>query len=266
MAYTKVLVSLLVIIIFVCATARARGCSSAPALTVAHSSGGRAARALDDAHRRGQADMTAMLRAFHDICVSLNIEYCAVGGVLIGAVRTGGWIPWDGDVDVIMLDEDFSKFCDKRALLPRWTFLQLASEDPYYPDHKISKIRHKYARYAWDDPRRWHHGLQIDIWRARPGTDGTYFLMTDDGSRFARETDRTLRLRLGAFPATTIPFEGAPIFVPANYRDFLTETYGRCPPPLPPERERTCHEGPIAYDVPEVWRAVMYPRVYAESP
>ena len=54
--------------------------------------------------------MTNMLKFFIDICNKYDIKYWAIGGTLIGAIRHSGWIPWDGDLDIGMMREDFNKF------------------------------------------------------------------------------------------------------------------------------------------------------------
>ena len=47
-----------------------------------------------------------------EFCKKNNIKYSLACGTLIGAVRHGGFIPWDDDLDIMLLREDFNKLAD----------------------------------------------------------------------------------------------------------------------------------------------------------
>lgn len=71
-------------------------------------------------------------KAFIAFCNEHGIRYYACGGTLIGAVRHHGLIPWDDDVDVWMLPEDFKKFCSYRGKMEGHYDIMDGRDDNYW--------------------------------------------------------------------------------------------------------------------------------------
>lgn len=59
--------------------------------------------------RKLQLTEFEILKDFDQLCKKHRLQYFLEGGTLLGAVRHGGFIPWDDDVDVLMPREDYLK-------------------------------------------------------------------------------------------------------------------------------------------------------------
>lgn len=50
------------------------------------------------------------LKEIASICKKDNIEYFLIGGSTLGAIRHGGYIPWDDDIDIAIPRKDYMRF------------------------------------------------------------------------------------------------------------------------------------------------------------
>lgn len=110
-----------------------------------------------------------MLCLFDDICKKHSIPYQLYAGTLLGAQRHQGFIPWDDDVDVIMLREDYCRFLSlaTEELAEHDIFLQREFSE-HWPMF-FSKLRKNNSccleRWIAKDEQM-HQGIYLDIFPA----------------------------------------------------------------------------------------------------
>jgi len=106
------------------------------------------------------------LRQMLDVCRKLDIEAFLIGGSALGAVRHGGFIPWDDDIDVGMTRVNYRRFLEQApALLPSGYELQTPYNAKYNP-YFYSKLRvdgTRFVEYSNHRNRKMHHGVYVDI-------------------------------------------------------------------------------------------------------
>lgn len=82
-----------------------------------------------------------ILVAFDEYCSSHNLRYSLGAGTLLGAVRHKGFIPWDDDIDVFMMREDYNtllRLADtERVISGRYKIKSPSDDDMPYPFVKI---------------------------------------------------------------------------------------------------------------------------------
>ena len=117
---------------------------------------------LED-HKRA---LLIVLREFDRVCKVLGIPYILFAGSMLGAARHKGFIPWDDDIDVLMLRGDYERFLKEAdAILDREGFFLQKEFSEHWPMF-FSKLRLNNTtcleKYPIKD-REMHHGIYIDI-------------------------------------------------------------------------------------------------------
>lgn len=91
--------------------------------------------------KRAWAVMLGILDEFDTFCREYGLKFFVYYGTILGAVRHRGFIPWDDDLDVVMLREDYARM---QELAPAYFKYPYRFEDAYSnTGHAfiISKIR-----------------------------------------------------------------------------------------------------------------------------
>lgn len=117
--------------------------------------------------RKLQMEELAILEEIDCFCREYGIHYSLYGGTALGAVRHGGFIPWDDDLDIVMTRHHYNKFCKEWMLHhPKGYFLQNAETDIRCGINH-TKIRKENTLFiSENDPtglKSTHQGIWIDI-------------------------------------------------------------------------------------------------------
>lgn len=113
-----------------------------------------------------QRILASMLAEIDRICKKHNINYILFAGTMLGAVRHNGFIPWDDDLDVVMLRPSYERFLEVApSELDHGTYYLQKEFSEHWPMF-FSKLRKNNTacieRYIPKDPQT-HQGVYIDI-------------------------------------------------------------------------------------------------------
>ncbi len=107
-----------------------------------------------------------ILKEIDRVCKKHNIKYFLTGGSLLGAVRYGKSIPWDDDLDIGMLREDFEKFrkvCPQEIDTTKFSYASYTTESNcHYLFDKI-RLKNTYFSTGFSSQYKIQDGVFVDI-------------------------------------------------------------------------------------------------------
>lgn len=105
-----------------------------------------------------------LLKKLLEVCEKHHLKIWAEGGTLLGAVREKGYIPWDNDIDMAMLREDYDKLRDVSSKEFKSPYFFQCGYTDLFPNGQ-SKLRKDgtAAIIKADIFQKFHQGIFIDI-------------------------------------------------------------------------------------------------------
>lgn len=113
-----------------------------------------------------QSVLLEILNVIDLFCKKHQINYSLCGGSLLGAVRHGGFIPWDDDIDIGMKRKDYDRFIELWQKNPPHGYV-LQAKDLNAPEQSVSflKVRKEHTTFLQFESERgkYHLGIFVDI-------------------------------------------------------------------------------------------------------
>ena len=109
-----------------------------------------------------------LLSAFIKVCKEYDLTYFAEAGTLLGAIRHGGFIPWDDDIDVTMPRRDYDILCSVAGENFNYPyFFQTEYTDPGSARNNHAQLRNSdttaILHSEMQEQCRFNQGIFIDI-------------------------------------------------------------------------------------------------------
>lgn len=121
--------------------------------------------------RKMQLRMLDMLKYIDKICRENDIKYWLSSGTCLGAVRHGGFIPWDDDVDIEMELDEYIKLSSllKKTPSSQYVFQDYSTDNEYvFPYGKLRDLNTKIKENYYADNWNKYNGAFIDIFIMQP--------------------------------------------------------------------------------------------------
>lgn len=106
-----------------------------------------------------------LFEQFVKVCDRHNIDYTLDGGSLLGAIRHKGYVPWDDDIDVALMRDQYEKFLKyaKKELKPPYFIQNERTEPEYYRQYTQLRRSDTTAIIKVDLQYNYNCGISIDI-------------------------------------------------------------------------------------------------------
>lgn len=216
--------------------------------------------------RQHQLRMVEILKYFDELCQKHDIKYWLSSGNCLGVARHGGFIPWDDDIDVEMLREDYLKLEKVFKETDDYVLQTWKNDEGYFRPFAKMRDKHSFIDEGTFDCNYKYRGVYIDVFSLEKSNTFIYrvcgrftceilkifekkthfkilkyfafYLISFFRVVFYLSPNKKLRHAYGIgwyknirdekdiFPLKRVDFEGVQVNVPNNVDGYLRKIYG----------------------------------------
>lgn len=123
-----------------------------------------------------QTVLLELLKEFDRVCKKHDIPYVLFAGSALGSVRHQGFIPWDDDLDVALLRDDYDRLMKLEATEWNEEYYLQREYSSHWPIHfsKLRKNRTTCLEKYHPKDSQIHQGIYIDVFPIDNACDGAF--------------------------------------------------------------------------------------------
>ena len=115
--------------------------------------------------REVQNKILETMKYIDQLCRKHGIVYYIMGGTALGAVRHGGFIPWDDDLDIFMTPDQYERFnlVFEKENSQQFVLQEWRTDTKYLEYAKVRMNGTTFIEEHFKDWKEMHHGIYVDI-------------------------------------------------------------------------------------------------------
>lgn len=115
--------------------------------------------------RKVQVKILDTMRYIDKLCRENGIIYYIMGGTALGAIRHGGFIPWDDDLDIFMTPTEYIKFkrVFEKADSNQFILQEWRTTSEYLEYAKVRMNGTTFIEEVFKERKDIHQGIYVDI-------------------------------------------------------------------------------------------------------
>ena len=112
-----------------------------------------------------QQKILEVMKYIDALCRKHGITYFIMGGTALGAVRHGGFIPWDDDLDIFMTPSEYARFKSvfEAEQSPLFILQEWRTTPNYLEYAKVRMNGTTFIEESFKDRKDLHQGIYVDI-------------------------------------------------------------------------------------------------------